>query len=103
MKSFGQLNYEQRVAAVSFATDLLVKHVVEGVIELQMPNSIMQSQLDKLLSDTRKSEQPQLAIDFILKNPAMRKVVDKIAIAAAEGSHYTESGEVLIQTQRSLQ
>lgn len=104
MKSFGQLTLKQKQAAVEFATETLITHVVQGVIELTMPTQRLQADLNQVLTAARRAERPRIARNALLQNEPFRAVVDKIAIAAAEGSRYTEDGEVFVEhNQRSLQ
>ena len=88
MKTFGDLTYQERVEAVDRAKDILVGHVLEGVIELEMPNSIVQLHLEKILSDGRKSENMKLAKDMLIGHVTINRILDKMSIAIAEGSRY---------------
>lgn len=96
MRTFGQLSTEEREDAIVKAKNLLISHIVEGVIEVQMPNKIVQRDLDMILSDARKNENITLAKDMLTKHVTINRELDKISIAAAQGSRYDNSGSFLM-------
>ena len=96
MKTFGELTFEERNMAVERAKDLLIGLVIEGVIEIEMPNHIVQSQLERILSDGRKSENMKLARELLVSHVTINRELDKISIASAEGARYDNNGGLLV-------
>jgi len=96
MKTFGELTFEERNMAVERAKDLLIGLVIEGVIEIEMPNHIVQSQFEKILSDGRKSENMKLARELLVSHVTINRELDKISIASAEGARYDNNGGLLV-------
>lgn len=96
MKTFGELTFEERNMAVERAKDLLIGLVIEGVIEIEMPNHIVQSQLERILSDGRKSENMKLTKDLLVTHVTINRELDKISIASAEGARYDNNGGLLV-------
>jgi len=96
MKTFGELTFEERNMAVERAKDLLIGLVIEGVIEIEMPNHIVQSQLERILSDGRKSENMKLTKDLLVSHVTINRELDKISIASAEGARYDNNGGLLV-------
>lgn len=96
MKTFGELTFEERNMAVERAKDLLIGLVIEGVIEIEMPNHIVQSQFERILSDGRKSENMKLARELLVSHVTINRELDKISIASAEGARYDNNGGLLV-------
>jgi len=96
MKTFGELTFEERNMAVERAKDLLIGLVIEGVIEIEMPNHIVQSQFERILSDGRKSENMKLTKDLLVSHVTINRELDKISIASAEGARYDNNGGLLV-------
>lgn len=96
MKTFGELTFEERNMAVERAKDLLIGLVIEGVIEIEMPNHIVQSQFERILSDGRKSENMKLARELLVNHVTINRELDKISIASAEGARYDNNGGLLV-------
>lgn len=96
MKTFGELTFEERNMAVERAKDLLIGLVIEGVIEIEMPNHIVQSQFERILSEGRKSENMKLARELLVNHVAINRELDKISIASAEGARYDNNGGLLV-------
>lgn len=96
MKTFGDLTYEERIAACDRAKDLLIEHVVQGVIELEMPSAIVQRKMNRILSEVRKNETPSLAKAMLIADSSINRELDKISIAAAEGSNYDVNNQFLM-------
>lgn len=92
MKSFDQLTAQERADALLRAKNLLIAHLYEGVIELDMPNSTLDKVLKDQLGYARLKNSVDVLNRLIAGYPPIQKEVDKISIAAAQGSMYTESG-----------
>lgn len=92
MRTFGQLSNEEREDAVKKAKNLLIRHIFDGVIEVEMPNKIVQRDFDTIISDTRKNENLFLARNLLTSHAAINKMLDRLSLAAAEGSRYDSSG-----------
>jgi hypothetical protein len=95
MKTFDQLTPTQQADAVLLAKKLLVSHLVEGVIEMDMPNKIVQKTFDKILTDTRQNETPSLAWDLLTSSIPINRELNRISWAAAEGAWYDDNGRSL--------
>lgn len=96
MKTYGQLTRPQQADAMLFAKKLLVAHLVEGIIEIKMPNRITQACFERILSDLRKNETPTLAWDLLTGHVVINRELDRISWAAAEGAWYDDMGRSLI-------
>lgn len=96
MKTFGQLTQMERMDAIVRAKDILISHLIEGVIEIEMPNRIVQRDFDKILSDMRKNENMKLAKELLVAHKTINRELDKISIAAAQGSRYDGSGHIVM-------
>lgn len=96
MKTFGDLTYEERVAAVDRAKDLLIEHVVQGIVELEMPSAIVQRKMNRILTEVRKNETPSLAKGMLIADGSINRELDKTSIAIAEGSKYDVSNQFIM-------
>lgn len=96
MRTFGDLSKEEREDAIVRAKNLLISHIVEGIIEVKMPQVWIQKDFENILLTARKNENMTLARDLLLKHTAINKKLDQISIAAARGSRYTDSGSFLM-------
>lgn len=98
MKSWGQLSKVERVAALKGANDLLLTHILEGFVEVNMPNRILKRDFDRILSDVRKNEiGPDLAKKILMSHVAIGRELVKLTVAVAEGSRYDNSGSFLME------
>jgi len=95
MKTYWDLSLKHRARAIRQARQLLVAHVVEGVIELTFSNKETQDLLEKSLNDARRNETPSEAIKFLMTDRRMRQEIDKIAVEAAIGSRYSDDSNLL--------
>lgn len=95
MRSYWDLTIEERAKAIKQARMILVAQVVEGVIELEVSNKKTQAMLNRVLGESRRNETPDEAKTFLLVNRVMRTEVDRVAVAAAEGSRYSNEGNLL--------
>lgn len=96
MKTFGDLTYKERDAAVERAKDLLIEHIVQGIIEIKMPNKIAQRNLNMILLNVRKNETPSLAKELMTADVSINRELDKISIEAAEVSQYDVDNKFLM-------
>lgn len=95
MKTFGELTIPQRNLVISRAKRLLVAHILEGIIIVDMPNKITQYDFDRILLDARRDNNLSLAGDMLVNHVAIDKYLTGLAIAAAQGSHYNEDNSFL--------
>lgn len=96
MKTFNELSKEERSDALIRAKELLIGHIIEGVIEIKMPNNIVQETFEKILADMRKNENVKHARDMLIRHVTINRELDKISIAAAQGSRYDYNGYFLM-------
>lgn len=99
MKSFDQLSIAQRHIAIKRAKSMLVGLVIEGIIELEIPDPKVQNTLEVILRFTRKNENPTEGLKLMLSNKVISTELDRISIAAAEGAEYNESDLLLMDEQ----
>lgn len=100
MKTWGQLSLPERGAALHAAKDILLGQIIEGVIELDMPNRILQRDFERILSDARKNEiSTDLAKQLLLKHVAIGRQLVNLIVAIAEGTQYNDDGSILIETK----
>ncbi|NJO48164.1 MAG: hypothetical protein HC840_00450 [Leptolyngbyaceae cyanobacterium RM2_2_4] len=100
MRAWGQLSNVERGAALHGTRDILLNHLIEGVLEIDMPNRILQRDFDRILSDARKNEiSTDLAKKMLLKHVAIGRELVKLIVAIAEGSSYNKDGSFLIDTK----
>lgn len=92
MKTFGELSLAQKDLAIERAKDLLISYVVEGVIEITMPDKMIQRDFENILADMRKNENLSKAKELIVQHPAINSEFEKISIRAAETTQYDISG-----------
>ena len=95
MKTYWDLTNKQQSTAINRAIQLAVSMVVEGVIELEMRNPVTQEILNKTLTNSRKLEDPKIVETLLLTHPSFKPEIYRIAIAAAEGSNYSDDGNLL--------
>jgi hypothetical protein len=96
MKTFGELTLAQKELAVERAKDLLISYVVEGVIEIAMPDKAVQREFEHILTDMRKNENMAKAKELITQHKVINNEFDKISIRAAETTQYDLSGNNFI-------
>jgi len=95
MKTFGQLSSIERSTAIQRAKTLLVDLIIEGVIEVKMPNAIVQKSFDRILTDMRRNENPNMGMMLLFADKSIDKELDRISIAAAQGARYDNNGNAL--------
>lgn len=96
MKTWGQLTSLERSTALQRAKTLLVSLIIEGVIEVEMPNAITQRTFNQILIDSRRDENPNMGMMMLYANKAIDKELDRISIAAAHGARYDDIGNALM-------
>ena len=96
MRTFDDLTYEERIDAVDRAKDLLIEHVVQGVIKLKISNPMVQRKIDRILMKVRKNETPSLAKGMLIADRSINLELEKASIAAAEGSNYDVINKILM-------
>lgn len=96
MKRFDQLSRAQKEIAIERAEQILLAHMVEGVIHISFPNRKTQKVFHDVLAQARSHESMMLAHKLIWENPLLQKEVKRIALAAAEGSRYNDDGFILM-------
>ncbi len=99
MKSFEQLSKEEKDTAIARAKSMLISHVIEGVIEIEMPNAIIQRDFETIIADMRKNENPSKAKDVLERHDAINRELDKISVAAAQGTDYSMFNSLLTAKQ----
>lgn len=99
MRTFGELNRAERQLALIRAKELLISHIIEGVIEVEMPTIKSQLDFSLILFETRSNDTMHLAKSSFLKNEAINKELDRISLAAAQGSWYDDVGGFLMDNQ----
>jgi len=93
MRTFDQLSHAEKHMAVHNTRSILMIHILEGVVEVEMPNSILQRDFDRILSDAHKNEiGTELAKKMLLKHVAIGRQINKLVMAIAEGSVYDNNG-----------
>lgn len=98
-KTWDQLDNLQRSTSLERAKTLLVNLIIEGVINLQMPDKSTQQAFDTILSQSRREENPNMGMMNMFANKKINAELDKISIAAAQGSRYDENGLSLTNQQ----
>lgn len=96
MKTFGQLTKPQREIAVERAEQILLAHLVEGVIQITFPNRKTQEIFHDVMAQARNHESMMMAHKLVWENATLQKEVKRIARAAAEGSRYNDDGFILM-------
>lgn len=96
MKTFGQLTSIERSTAIQRAKALLVTLIVEGVIEVKMPNTIVQKSFDRILVDMRQTDNSNTGMMMLFADKSIDKELDRISIAAAHGAQYDDNGNALM-------
>lgn len=95
-KSFDELTKVERSLAIIRAKNLLITHLYEGVIEIDMPNEKLKSDFEYRVKYARQCNSVNTLVNLIALHPEIRKEVDKISIAVAEGSWYSGSGSEIV-------
>ena len=96
MRTWGQLTDKERHNALVLAKRELLDAIVEGYIEMEMPNSIVQRDLNMILRDMRKNETgTELAKSLIKAHVSINREVDNLSIAIAHGSDYDLDGSFI--------
>ena len=96
MRTFGDLTYEERVAAVDRAKDILIDTIVQGSIEFKVSSPMVQRKFNRILTKVRKDETPTLAKAMLLADSSINRELDKSSIAIAEGSYYDVNNQFLM-------
>lgn len=95
MKTFDELNKQQKEDAIGMAFYDLINLVRDGVLELQLVNPASQRRLELILSKGRKTEQPRLVILHLLHDKPIRQEIERLALVAAHGSDYNDNGDAV--------
>lgn len=100
MKTFDQLDTQQKEDAIGMAFYDLLNLVRDGVLELQLVNPASQQRLELILSKARKTETPRLAVLQLLHDKPIRQEIERLALVAAHGSEYNDSGDPVKEIDR---
>ena len=95
MKTFDQLNKEQKELACNMAFYELVNLIRDGVLEIKLVNPNSQRKLESILSNARKTEKPRLAMLGLLHDQPIRQEIERLALVAAHGAGYDVNGDAI--------
>lgn len=93
MKTFEQLNAEQKIDAIKYCEYEIVEAVSHGILDITLTNPNNQEVLEHMLSKSRKLESPRLAKIYLLGDKSIRAEIYKLAIVAASGGFYDKNGQ----------
>jgi hypothetical protein len=95
MKTFDELTTEQKDEAVNMASYELMSMIADGTLEMELTDPSNQRRLNKILFDARKAESTRLVKLYLLHDKPIRMEIERLALVAAHGSEYDDSGEAL--------
>ncbi len=95
MKTFDQLNTQQKEDALGMAFYDLLNLVRDGIVELELVNPASQKRLELILSKGRKEEKPRIVTLRLLHDKSIRQELERLALVAAHGSEYHDNGDAV--------
>lgn len=102
MKTFDELNRAQQIRAIKFTADTLIHHVIEGFIELSMPNKQLQVDWEHMLAVSKRLNNSDLIKYALLNHSPFRRIVNKIALETAQDARYNDSCETLMDAEELI-
>lgn len=100
MKTFAQLNSQEKTQAVRRAIDLLLGLLVDGVVEAKLAAPRNRLKLKTILHQNRKNETPMLAKEQIMQDATLRPEIEEMAVEACKRSRYDDEGNVIMENKK---
>lgn len=91
MKSFDELNKQQKEDAINMAFYDLINLVRDGVLELELVNPASQKRLETIL----RKEERRLVMLHLMHDKPIRLELERLALVAAHGADYDANGDAV--------
>lgn len=98
MRTFAQLNRQDRELAVLRSEVILVDSIVECFVEFKMPNRLHELDMQNILTNARKQDLGLIETkNLLMKHPQIRVELKKLALVIAEGSKWDDNIQPIME------
>lgn len=99
MRTWDQLNKAERSIVLERTKSLLLDLIVDGVIEVDMPNVEARKVFSQIIKGMRQTDNRDTRIASLYSDKFISKELEKLVKAAAQGASYEDNSLTIMELQ----
>lgn len=99
MRTWDQLSKLERSMSLGRAKVLLINLVIDGVVEIDMPNVETRKVFNRIIKDMRQVNNKDKRIALLYSDKSVSMELEKLVTAAAHGARYDDKGLTIMEQQ----
>lgn len=95
MKTFDQLNFDQKKSAIDMAFYDLTSLIADGTMDITLADPATNRRVERTIGAFRKNDHSRLVVLFLLRDVDVRQEISRLALIAAEDAEYNSDGTAI--------